>query len=156
MKTYSLTTNWHLAAPIERVWQALYEVERWPQWWPHVLAVIELKKGDAQGVGAVRRYTWSSKLPYRLTFEMRATVVERPNVLEGVAYGELDGKGCWTLAADGATTHARYQWDVMTSRAWMNIVAPLMAPVFRWNHNQVMAAGAQGLAKHLGVALLAY
>jgi uncharacterized protein YndB with AHSA1/START domain len=154
MKTYSLTTYWHLAAPIQRVWDAIYAVEHWPEWWPYVLKVVELQAGDARGVGAVRRYTWSSKLPYQLTFEMRATVIEKPYVLEGMAYGELEGKGRWTLKSEAATTRVTYQWDVVTSRAWMNLVAPLMAPVFRWNHNQVMTAGAKGLAKYLGVELL--
>ena len=31
-----------------------------------------------------------------------------------------------------------------------------LAPVFAWNHDQVMAAGGRGIARHLGVRLLAY
>jgi hypothetical protein len=54
----------------------------------------------------------------------------------------------------GSTTRVCYDWTVMTTRVWMNALAPLLAPVFRWNHGQVMAAGGQGLAKHLGVQLL--
>jgi hypothetical protein len=46
-------------------------------------------------------------------------------------------------------------WQVATSRAWMNALAPVLAPAFRWNHGAVMAAGARGLASHLGVELLA-
>jgi hypothetical protein len=37
----------------------------------------------------------------------------------------------------------------------MNALAPLLEPVFRWNHHQVMAEGGRGLAKYLGVRLLA-
>lgn len=85
---------------------------------------------------------------------MRATIVDKPRVLEGMAQGQLNGKGRWMLRAEGNTTHITYQWDVTTSRVWMNVLAPLLAPVFRWNHGQVMAAGGVGLAKHLGVKLL--
>jgi hypothetical protein len=49
----------------------------------------------------------------------------------------------------------RYDWQVATSRAWMNTLAPIPAPAFRWNHGAVMAAGARGLAGHLGAQLFA-
>jgi uncharacterized protein YndB with AHSA1/START domain len=152
---YMLTTEWHLEAQVELVWAALYAVEEWPRWWKYVLKVEDVEAGDADGVGAVRRYTWGSRLPYRLSFNMRSTVVHRPLVLAGEALGELNGTGRWTLREAESTTHVRYDWEVMTARAWMNTLAPLLAPAFRWNHGQVMAEGARGLARHLGVRLLA-
>jgi uncharacterized protein YndB with AHSA1/START domain len=155
MSSYALTTEWQLEAPIERVWDALYSVEEWPRWWKYVLAVDDIEAGDADGVGTVRRYTWGSRLPYQLSFNMRSTVVQRPQVLAGEAVGELNGTGRWTLRESAPTTHVRYDWDVSTGRAWMNALAPLLAPAFRWNHEQVMAEGARGLARHLGVRLLA-
>jgi len=138
-KRYSLITRWHLEAPIERVWEALIAVEEWPRWWRFVQAVVELNKGDEEGVGAVRRYTWSSRLPYRLSFDMRTTALERPRLLEGVAVGELTGVGRWRLSPMGATTHVQYEWVVTTAKRWMNLLGPLLEPVFRWNHDQVMA-----------------
>jgi len=48
----------------------------------------------------------------------------------------------------------RYDWQVLTSRAWMNALAPILAPMFRWNHGEVMAEGARGLARYLGVQQL--
>lgn len=155
MKRYALVTEWHLDAPIDAVWKALYEVDQWPRWWPYVRQVVEVSPGDADGVGAVRRFTWGSRLPYQLSFNMRTTVMSRPCLMQADAQGELDGMGRWTLAAQGSTTRVRYDWEVATSRAWMNFAAPLLAPVFRWNHAQVMAAGGRGLAQHLGVRLLA-
>lgn len=155
MAQYALVTHWHLAAPIHEVWEAIVAVEHWPRWWRYVRAVVELQKGGEDGLGAVRRYTWSSKLPYRLSFEMRVCAVERPLFLEGIASGELNGTGRWYLAPDGDTTHVRYEWTVVTGKRWMNLLAPVLEPAFRWNHNQVMAEGGRGLARHLGVRLLA-
>jgi uncharacterized protein YndB with AHSA1/START domain len=63
LRQYSLVTQWHLEAPIERIREALVAPEEWPRWWRYVEAVVELEKGDAQGIGALRRYTWSSRLP---------------------------------------------------------------------------------------------
>jgi len=151
---YALVSHWHLAAPIDRVWTALFAADEWPRWWKYVRAVHEMKQGDANGVGAVRNYTWSSKLPYDLSFQMRVSAVKHPVFMEGVATGQLSGVGRWHLAPEGDTTRVRYEWTVQTTKPWMNLLAPLMAPAFRWNHNQVMAEGARGLARHLGVELL--
>ena len=90
-------------------------------------------------------------MPYSLSFSMRTTVVKSPHLLEGVAQGELNGMGRWTLSQEGLNTHVRYDWEVATSRAWMNTLAPILAPMFRWNHGEVMAEGARGLARYLGV-----
>jgi hypothetical protein len=154
LKEYALVTHWQLGAAIDPVWDALYRVEDWPRWWRYVRSMVELRKGDANGVGAVRRFTWTSRLPYSLTFEMRSSVVARPTFMEGIASGELSGRGRWHLATEDATTRVRYEWTVQTTRPWMNLFAPLMEPAFRWNHGQVMAEGGRGLARHLGVALL--
>ena len=153
-RTYSFTTYWHLDAPIDIVWDAIMAVEDWPHWWKYVRRIVELQKGDKNGLGATRRYTWSSKLPYSLSFNMRVTQVNRPTFLEGVATGELNGTGRWRLKPEGETTRVEYEWTVRTEKPWMNILAPLMAPAFKWNHDQVMAEGGKGLAKHLGVRLL--
>ncbi len=156
MSEFSLTTHWHLDAPIDRVWQAIVSVEDWPRWWRYVRKVEELAPGGADGHGALRRYTWTSRLPYRLSFAMRVTRVEHMASLEGVAEGDLNGTGRWHLAKDGATTHVRYDWTVATTKRWMNALAPVLEPAFRWNHNQVMAEGGRGLARHLGVSLLSH
>lgn len=156
MKQFSLITYWHLDAPIERVWDALIAPEEWPRWWKYVLSVAELEPGDAQGIGTLRRYTWSSRLPYRLSFEMRTTAIERLTFIEGVAAGDLIGTGRWRLESIGHSTRAQYEWTVVAGKKWMRAFAPLLAPVFAWNHDQVMREGGEGLARYLGVQLIAY
>jgi hypothetical protein len=147
---FELVSDWHLAAPIERVYDALHDTQRWPEWWPYVRKVEPLRTGDIDGVGAVRRLTWGSRLPYGLSFCVEVVEARRPRVLRGRASGELVGEGLWELWTEGpAGTHARYTWRVELNRAWMRVLSPLMAPVFRWNHNGVMAAGEQGLRRYL-------
>lgn len=150
MKAYEFVTIWHANAPIESVWNEIYHSEHWPQWWKGVEQVVELRKGDDKGVGSVRRYTWKSQLPYRLTFEMEAVRVEPPLLLEGVATGELEGRGLWQLSQEGNGTVARYDWRVQTNKSWMNLLAPILRPAFNWNHDIIMGWGAEGLAKRLG------
>ena len=131
MRQFDLTTQWQLESAIDCVWDAIVAVEKWPHWWRFVHAVEELEKGDAEGLGALRRYTWSSKLPYRLSFAMRVTAVTRPTYLEGLAVGDLDGSGRWRLVPDGTTTRVYYDWTVVMTKRWMNALAPLLEPAFR-------------------------
>ena len=111
--------------------------------------------GDDEGVGSLGRYVWKSQLPYRLEFHIRTLRVERPTLMEGQASGELAGTGCWRLFEEGGLTAVVYEWDVRTSRPWMNTLAPLLRPVFKWNHDVVMGWGGEGLARKLGARLVA-
>ena len=119
-----------------------------------------LSEGDEIGIGQVGRYTWRSRLPYALDFEMTTTRVEKPHLLEGEAKGELAGVGRWRLfeedaVGDGAVTAVVYEWNVHTTKAWMNLLSPIARPVFEWNHDWVMRNGGEGLARLLGCRLLA-
>ena len=154
-KQYSFLTTWVLEAERERVWDAIYDSEAWPSWWRGVEKVVELEPGDESGVGQRGRYTWRSKLPYELTFEMLTTRVERPHLLEGEASGELAGTGRWRLYAEAGTTLVVYEWRVATTKRWMNALHPLLRPAFEWNHDWVMGHGGEGIAELLGCRLLA-
>lgn len=155
MSTYAFTTIWRTRAPIEAVWQEIYATEAWPLWWKGVEEVVKLREGDANGVGAVHRYTWKSKLPYRLTFAMETVRIEQPACLEGVAAGELVGRGQWHLWTEEEDTVVRYDWVVATTKRWMNALAVVARPLFRWNHDVVMRWGAEGLSRRLGVPVVA-
>jgi Polyketide cyclase / dehydrase and lipid transport. len=154
MKDYEFVTIWRVKAPLESVWNEIYHSDLWPDWWKGVESVELVRKGDESGVGSVHRYTWKSKLPYRLSFEMQAVRVEPPVLLEGIAAGELAGRGVWRLSSENDETIARYDWKVETTKRWMNLLAPIARPVFKWNHDVVMGWGAQGLAKRLGVSVI--
>ena len=155
MPEYAFLTAWRVAAPRERVFALLHDSERWPEWWRGVERVVKLEDGDEEGRGSLGRYTWRSRLPYRLEFEMRITRVDRPERMEGEAVGELTGTGRWWLHDDGDATTVLFEWRVRTTRPWMNALAPLAAPVFRWNHDWVMRRGGEGIASLLGCRLLA-
>lgn len=154
MPGYRFLTTWCLGAPIDPVWDAIYDSERWPQWWRGVERVVELAPGDENGLGQRAAYTWRSRLPYELTFEVELTRQERPHLLEGVASGELAGTGTWRLSEGGGVTTVLYEWDVRTTRPWMNLLAPLARPVFAWNHDWVMKHGGKGLAELLDAPLI--
>jgi len=82
---------------------------------------------------------------------MKTIRIEPPLLLEGIAIGELQGRGLWQLSSEGSETIVRYGWNVETTKRWMNLLAPIARPIFEWNHNVVMSSGAEGLGKRLGV-----
>jgi hypothetical protein len=120
-----------------------------------VVSVDELDPGDADGRGSRHSIEWRSKLPYPLAFEFTTEVVERPTLMEGRAKGELDGMGRWRLFEQGGVTAVLYEWHVETTKPWMNLLAPVGRPLFRWNHDAVMRWGGEGLARRVGSRLLA-
>jgi hypothetical protein len=154
MASYSFLTTWIVDAPREEVWDAIHGIERWPEWWSGVRRVEKLEPGDESGIGAVYRQEWRSVIPYPVRFDTRITRIERPHLIEAEADGELAGTGRWRFFG-GRETAVTYEWNVRTTRAWMNLVAPVARPAFRWNHNVVMHRGGEGLANLLGAKLLA-
>ena len=87
MAEYRFLTTWLLEAERERVWDAIYDSERWPEWWQGVEEAEKLEEGDETGVGQFGRYVWKSKLPYRLEFFDPDHPGRAPHLLEGDADG---------------------------------------------------------------------
>jgi len=152
---YSFLTTWLLESPREPVWEAIYAQEHWPRWWRGVEAADEVRPGDGNRVGAVSRMVWRGPLPYRVEFEVTATRVEHPHLMEADAVGDLTGVGRWRLYERDDATAVLFEWNVATAKAWMNLVAPVAHPAFKWSHDWLMARGGEGIARHLGCRLLA-
>jgi hypothetical protein len=151
---YSFVTIWRLDAPIDRIFDLIDDSLSWSAWWPSVLRVEDVGPGGEAHIGSIRRYTFRGRLPYLLRFDMRLTQREPPTGLVGAATGELEGTGRWSLATDGPGTVVRYDWNIRTTRSWMNVLAPLpfVDAIFRLNHHAVMRDGLHGARRRLGVA----
>jgi hypothetical protein len=155
MAEFRFVTIWRIQAPLPQVSDAIFCCSEWPTWWKNVEKVDELKPGNHDGIGGLWRFTWKGHLPYRLTFDICVVHAEPLKRLEGVASGELEGVGCWRFSHEAPITVVRYEWHVRTTRAWMNLLAPVAKPLFSWNHHQVMRQGAKGLARLLNARVTA-
>ncbi|MNG69434.1 hypothetical protein D3C81_51530 [compost metagenome] len=156
MADYKFSTIWRVEASLQEVWDVLCHPDLWPEWWGSLEQIIELKKGDIQGIGALHRYTWKGVLPYRLTFDIHVLNIKPFCLLEGEASGDVEGRGVWAFSDREGDTIVRYDWNIRTNTRWMNYLAPLATPVFRWNHHMVMRDGAKGLARKLGTHVDVY
>jgi uncharacterized protein YndB with AHSA1/START domain len=50
-ETYHFVTDWRFAAPLERVWSVVLDIERYPGWWKNFRRV-ELVSGDGRSIGS--------------------------------------------------------------------------------------------------------
>ncbi|MBS0461381.1 MAG: SRPBCC family protein [Proteobacteria bacterium] len=146
---FDLVSHWRIHAPVDRVWEALTNPAAWPHWWPYVRAVHTLREGGADGVGTLRRIDWATRLPYRIVIEVESIECVRHRRLRGRAHGQLDGEGVWLLRDEPGFTDVTYVWRVRLQRRWMRWLSPLLAPMFRWNHDGVMRSGEAGLRRYL-------
>ncbi len=147
---YSFKTVWRFSAPIEQVWDILWAVDHWPSWWSGLTSVQLIQPGTGpDGLGTVRRFAWKTKLGYRLVVDLKLIQVERLHRIESRASGDLEGTGIWTLTPEGNETIVQYDWNVSTTKRWMNWLAPVARPLFNWNHDEVMQAGEDGLRVYL-------
>jgi uncharacterized protein YndB with AHSA1/START domain len=154
MASFQWVTDWRIEAPVADVWDVIYDTSNWPQWWSFVEEAAEIRPGDASGVGSLWRYVWRTRLWYKIRFDMTTVTVEPRRKLAGEASGKVVGHGTWTFSEQNGITTVRYEWNIATNVWWMNLFAPLLRPFFNWNHDQVMKAGGEGLARRLGTRLL--
>jgi uncharacterized protein YndB with AHSA1/START domain len=152
---YRFLTSWLIESSREAVWEVLQDPLRWPEWWRGVERVAELDGGDERRVGSRYRIAWRSRIPYQLEFDFTVRGLEAGRRMEGHAAGDLQGTGCWRLFEDGGVTAVVYEWDVASTKRWMNVLGPLARPVFEHNHDVVMRWGGEGLARRLGARLVA-
>jgi len=150
MKEYNFITYWKVNAPVQDTWEIIMNTGRWHEWWKGVLDVHEIKKGNDGYTGACFSHTWRSFIPYKLKFVTEITEVNFNRTIKANVTGELEGTGEWKFKDDGSgNTTVIYYWHVRTTMAWMNITAPLLSGIFRWNHDTVMRWGGMGLGKKL-------
>jgi hypothetical protein len=151
---YHFLTTWRIESPLESVYAAILDSMAWPDWWPSVRKVEQTARGQADGIGNVRRYAWEGKLPYRVVFQIRATRIDRLAAIEGTARGDLSGVGRWKFSRQGKVSVVRYEWNVRSNRWWMNLVAPVARQIFIRNHTQIMEQGGKALARLLNARLV--
>ena len=129
----------------------------WPDWWRGVESVEELDPGDARRVGSAYRVSWRAPLVgYRVAFDFHVEEVDEPARMAGQRRAAaLNGRGVWRLFEQDGVCAVTFDWEVRTTRAWMNVLAPVARPLFAAGHDRLMERGGQDLARRMGVRLLA-
>jgi uncharacterized protein YndB with AHSA1/START domain len=141
MRRYSFVSEWTVAQPRDAVHAVLIDLERYPEWWPQVLAVGWL--GPDDGLVLCR-----SVLPY--TLELRLHAVHRqPGLLETTIDGDLRGWVRWRLGEVDGGTRLRLEQQVEVSGGLLGLASYAARPLLRWNHDRMMTGARMGLSSRL-------
>ena len=141
---YAFQSGWHLDAPVQLCWDFLTAPgQQWRTWWPQLRSIDVRPAAGLVGSSAACR--WGSPIGYALSFELTVTGAEAGRHVELASAGDLTGEGRAVFEPDGRGTRLDVTWQVATSKRWMNVVAPVLAPVFRWGHDVAMRGGERGL-----------
>jgi carbon monoxide dehydrogenase subunit G len=139
-RVFAFSGSWSVDAARARVQEVLVDLERYPDWWPQVLAVASLGADDA-------RVLCRSSLPYTLDLVLHA-VRREAALLEVRITGDLDGTATWRLTEHARGTRLDFDQEV-TVGGWLAVVSPALGPVMRWNHARMMAGCVEGLGARL-------
>ena len=145
---YRFRRAWHADAPTSDVFDLLYTVARYPDWWPPVRHVERI--GEKSFRVHIR-----SILPYDLRFELSQEVVdEQRGLLKAGMRGDLEGFSRWTLTAHAEGTSVRFDEHASLTPALLRALDPVARPAFQLNHSIMMRACERGMRAALsGIAL---
>lgn len=147
---YEFVTRWEVEATPDEVFSILEEPTALPRWWPSVyLEVTEVDPGGADGVGRVTSFFTKGWLPYTLRWSSRLTGARRPSHIELEAFGDLEGRGVWSLEASGSTCVVTYRWTARAEKPLLKTVSFGLRPFFAANHAWAMARGLESLKLEL-------
>ncbi len=139
---FRIVTRWQFEAGISEIAAILGDPEGFPRWWGDVyLEVRTLDSGGADGIGqriAVRSRGW---LPYRVNWIGTLVESDAPHRWVIGAEGDLTGRGTWQLTQHGPVAEVTFDWRVRADRPLFRVLAPVLGPVFAWNHRWAMERG---------------
>jgi carbon monoxide dehydrogenase subunit G len=134
-----VTVGIDIAAPLERVWQALADLATHGEWMSDV-ETITFK--DAQRMGVGTRFTVGTKVgPFRTQDQMSITAWEPPRVIEVEHHGIVTGVGEFRLQPVAGATRITWSEELRFPRRWGGalfayLATPVLAYIWRKNLTQ--------------------
>jgi hypothetical protein len=113
------------------------------------LAVQEIERGGEKGVGRLVELHTKGWLPYTLHWFFRVTESRRPFGFSLQAWGDFEGSGIWTFAADGRFVDITYDWRIRAEKPLLRYLSFLFKPIFSANHRWAMTRGEESLTAEL-------
>jgi uncharacterized protein YndB with AHSA1/START domain len=140
---YLFVDEWDVAAPQDRVFDALADSRTYPRWWTPTYREVAGEEPPAVGTETHQRF--KARLPYTLSTISRIVALEPPHSFEVEVSGDLRGHGIWTLTPRNGKVHVRFDWHVHADRTLIRVLTPILRPLFRWNHNVAIRDAMRGL-----------
>jgi hypothetical protein len=132
------------------VYDVLARGELLPRWWTGVyLDSVKILGDPEPRVGDRLRVRARGFLPYELSFIVEAIELEPSQRVAVRTMGDFDG--IWTAEISERDGGVRVDlvWQVTVLRPLLRRLAPLLWPLFAWNHRWTTPRGERGLIDYL-------
>jgi hypothetical protein len=143
--------SWEIPnATVTQVYDVLSHGELLPLWWKGVyLEAEKLTPGAEPKVGDRLRARARGFLPYQLNFIVEVVELEPGRRVVVRTIGDFEGRWSATLSARAKGVHIDLIWEVTVQRPILRRLAPLLRPLFAWNHRWTTPRGEKGLRDYL-------
>jgi uncharacterized protein YndB with AHSA1/START domain len=131
---YRFLARWVVAAPIERVYDAIGDVLGYERWWTDFVLRAKGDEGPP-APGNRNELLVKSYLPYKVNFALEVIEAERPRRIRSRLSKDFDGTGEWVLEETADATVATLDWRPSVNHALVRHLTPALRPLFRSNHN---------------------
>ncbi len=130
------------------MWQTLSATPfSWPEWWPELQNVHNVKLVDGI-TGSAFSCTWKAR-GYTLRSDITVRESHFPDSIIMCSTGDLVGTANCNIKEIKGSTIIKMDWQVQTTKAWMNLLAPVLKPLFTSNHHRVMNSGERGIQRYM-------
>ncbi len=146
--SYDFHDQWEIAVSLKTAWEIVSDSADWQQWWPGLKSAV-ITNYHEDIIDSSVNLTWRSKSGYHLKHTVTITGIEPGRIIRFKSTGDLMGHGAWRFEEHGGITHMTIDWHVQTTKWWMNVLAPVLRPLFVRNHTELMKRGEAGLNKHV-------
>ena len=92
---------------------------------------------------------WQAPIGYKLRTNIVIVKVVDLQMVRLKSTGDLSGTVTCMLTIEGDSTRIDIDWQVDTNKRWMNILSPILKPIFILSHHAVMHRGEKGLIRYL-------
>ena len=146
MTPFHFDSTWHFDVPDDRLWDAVSDTSRFPEWFPW----LEADHLGPLTTGTVARFRIDPPLPYRLNLIVSVLAVEEGRSVDTEVSGDLVGPARLEVAPtdDGAT--ARLVWSLVVRRPALNLLERVARPVMVWGHDAVVSRGLDRFSAAIG------
>jgi hypothetical protein len=142
---YRFLDHWHVAAPIDEIYDVVGDVLGYPRWWSDVFLGADGDPGPPEP-GRATAVLARGFLPYKLRFTLTCTEVERPARIHSQLSGDFEGSGTWLLETAGnGHTDVALDWRPRVAKPFVRSFTPVLRPLFRANHNWTMVRGGRAI-----------
>jgi carbon monoxide dehydrogenase subunit G len=129
------------------MWERMEHLDQFERWWPW-LQEYRLEGGGLAS-GSVLHGVVVPPLPYRMRIRVELTKCERPEVIDAIIGGDLEGEAHLRIRADGTRSRVEVAWTVEMMQRSMRLASRFGRPLLQWGHDRVVESTVAGFRRRL-------